>query len=149
MKLILGLTGLFQGQLSSINIAFNISLKFSLTLRVYYQQDGCGEVTKLYQLVLTTCPDEIVAKKIAQQLVTEKLAACVNIIANITSVYNWQDELQCDNEVQLLIKTNEEKFVALNKRINQLHPYDVVEVIALNIQQGDMHYLNWITNSLK
>ena len=103
----------------------------------------------MYQLVLTTCPDEIVADKIAQQLVTEKLAACVNIIPNITSVYYWQDELQCDSEVQLLIKTDENTFAALNERINQLHPYDVVEVIALNIQQGDKHYLNWITNSLK
>ncbi|MCJ8295177.1 MAG: divalent-cation tolerance protein CutA [Colwellia sp.] len=103
----------------------------------------------MYQLVLTTCPDETVAQKIAQQLVTEKLAACVNIIPNITSVYYWQDELQCDSEVQLLIKTDEKTFAALNERINQLHPYDVVEVIALNIQQGDKHYLNWITNSLK
>jgi len=103
----------------------------------------------LYQLVLTTCPNEIVAKNIAQHLVTERLAACVNIIANITSVYSWQDELHCDNEVQLLIKTEGNKFAALNARINQLHPYDVVEVIALNIQQGDKQYLNWISNSLK
>mgnify|MGYP005986580373 FL=1 len=103
----------------------------------------------MYQLVLTTCPDEIVAKNIAQYLVTEKLAACVNMLPNITSVYRWQDELQCDNEVQLLIKTEESKFAALSDRINQLHPYDVVEIIALNIQQGDKHYLNWITNSLK
>ena len=103
----------------------------------------------MYQLVLTTCPDEIVAKNIAQYLVTEKLAACVNMLPNITSVYSWQDELQCDNEVQLLIKTEESKFVTLSDRINQLHPYDVVEIIALNIQQGDKHYLNWITNSLK
>lgn len=103
----------------------------------------------MYQLVLTTCPDEVVASNIAQCLVTEKLAACVNMLPNITSVYCWQDELQCDNEVQLLIKTEESKFVALSDRINQLHPYDVVEVIALNIQQGDKHYLNWITNSLK
>jgi len=103
----------------------------------------------LYQLVLTTCPDETVAKNIAKHLVTEKLAACVNIVANITSVYCWQDKLQYDNEVQLLIKTKEEKFADLNERINQLHPYDVVEVIALNIQQGDDHYLNWISNSLK
>ncbi|MCP4989737.1 MAG: divalent-cation tolerance protein CutA [Colwellia sp.] len=103
----------------------------------------------MYQLVLTTCPDEKVAKNIATHLVTEKLAACVNIIANITSIYSWQDELQCDNEVQLLIKTKGDTFEFLNKRINQLHPYDVVEVIALNIQQGDKHYLNWITNALK
>lgn len=103
----------------------------------------------MYQLVLTTCPDEIVAKKIAQQLVTEKLAACVNMVPNISSIYCWQDEIHCDNEVQLLIKTDESKFAILNDRINQLHPYDVVEVIALNIQQGDKNYLNWITNSLK
>ena len=103
----------------------------------------------MYQLVLTTCPNQAVGQNIATHLVTEKLAACVNIIDNITSVYCWQDELQFDTEVQLLIKTNDEKFDALNKRINQLHPYDVVEVIALNIQQGDKQYLNWITNSLK
>lgn len=103
----------------------------------------------MYQLVLTTCPDSTVAKSIAQHLVTEKLAACVNIMPNITSVYSWQNELHCDSEVQLLIKTEKNKFAQLNERINQLHPYDVVEVIALNIQQGDKHYLNWITNSLK
>ncbi len=103
----------------------------------------------MYQLVLTTCPNEVVAKDIAQHLVTEKLAGCVNIIPNITSVYCWKNELQCDSEVQLLIKTTSEIFDALNARINELHPYEVVEVIALNIQQGDKHYLNWITESLK
>jgi len=103
----------------------------------------------LYQLVLTTCPDETVARNIAKHLVTEKLAACVNIIANITSVYTWQEQLQCDSEVQLVIKTEASSFIKLNERINQLHPYDVVEVVALNIQQGDKQYLNWISNSLK
>ncbi|PCH97966.1 MAG: divalent-cation tolerance protein CutA [Gammaproteobacteria bacterium] len=101
-----------------------------------------------YQLILTTCPDEQVAKTIAQHLVQEKLAACVNIVPNLTSVYSWEGEIQCDSEVQLLIKTSSEKFTLLNARINELHPYDVVEVIALNIQQGDKHYLNWITKSL-
>ena len=102
-----------------------------------------------FQLVLTTCPDEHIAKNIAQHLVTEKLAACVNIVPNITSIYHWQGEIQCDNEVQLLIKTDSEKFALLNAQINELHPYDVVEVIALNIQQGDNHYLNWIREYLK
>jgi len=104
---------------------------------------------KLFQLVLSTCPDKDVAHCIAQHLVTEKLAACVNILPSVTSVYIWQAELQCDDEVQLLIKTDSTKFKQLNARINELHPYDVVEVIALNIQQGDTHYLNWITESLK
>jgi periplasmic divalent cation tolerance protein len=103
----------------------------------------------MYQLVLTTCPNEEVAKKIAQHLVSRKLAACVNIVPNVTSVYSWQNEIHCDNEVQLLIKTAEILFAELSKEINQLHPYDVVEIIALNIQQGDKHYLNWISNSLK
>lgn len=104
---------------------------------------------QLFQLVLSTCPNKEVADNIAQHLVTERLAACVNIIPSVTSVYIWQDELQCDQEVQLLIKTDSALFTQLNTRINELHPYDVVEVIALNIQQGDSHYLNWITESLK
>lgn len=103
----------------------------------------------VFQLVLTTCPNEQVAKEIAEHLVKEKLAACVNILPNITSIYHWQNELQYDNELQLLIKTNSDKFTRLNARINELHPYDVVEVIALNIQQGDNHYLNWIREYLK
>jgi periplasmic divalent cation tolerance protein len=102
-----------------------------------------------FQLVLTTCPNEQVAKTIAEVLVKEKFAACVNILPNIISIYHWQNELQCDNEFQLLIKTNSNKYAQLNARINELHPYDVVEVIALNIQQGDNNYLNWINEYLK
>ena len=101
------------------------------------------------QLVLTTCPDEQIANSIAQHLVTKKLAACVNIVPSVTSIYHWQGEIQHDSEVQLLIKTDSEKFALLNAQINELHPYDVVEVIALNIQQGDNHYLNWIREYLK
>lgn len=102
-----------------------------------------------FQLVLTTCPNEQVAKTIAEHLVQEKLAACVNLLPNITSIYHWQGEIQYDNELQLLIKTDSDKFTQLNARINSLHPYDVVEVIALNIQQGDNNYLNWIQDYLK
>ena len=101
------------------------------------------------QLILTTCPNMQVAKTISQHLIKEKLAACVNIIPNVTSIYQWQDSVQCDSEVQLFIKTHSEKFAQVNARINTLHPYDVVEVIALNIQQGDHHYLNWINESIK
>ena len=103
----------------------------------------------MFQLVLSTCPNKEVADNIAQHLVTERLAACVNIIPSVTSVYIWQDELQCDQEVQLFIKTDSALLTKLNTRINALHPYDVVEVIALNIQQGDTHYLNWIAELLK
>ena len=103
----------------------------------------------MFQLVLATSLNKEVAHNITQHIVTEGLAACINIISNVTSVYIWQDALQCDGEVQLLSKTNSANFDQLTTRINELHPYDVVEVIALNIQQGDTHYLNWINKSLK
>lgn len=102
-----------------------------------------------FQLVLTTCPNEQLAKRIAEHLVIEKLAACVNVIPNMTSIYSWENELQCETEVQLLIKTTSDNFERVNARINELHTYDVVEVIALNIQQGDNLYLNWIREYLK
>ena len=102
-----------------------------------------------YQLVLCTCPNDNVAKEIAQYLVTEKLAACVNIITGITSIYKWQGNLESVQEVQLLIKSIDKHFDLITKAISKLHPYDIPEIIALNIQQGDANYLNWITESLK
>ena len=103
----------------------------------------------MYQITLCTCPTIAIAEEIAQQLVKDKLAACVNILPNITSVYCWQEEIVSEKEVQLFIKTKAAYFDALNDRIKQLHPYDTPEVIALNIQQGDHQYLNWIKESLK
>lgn len=103
----------------------------------------------MYQLVLTTCPDESVAKTLAKHLVAKKLAACINIIPNLTSIYAWDGEVKCDTEVQLLIKTTQDNFDKLSAEINEQHPYKVVEIIALNIQQGDKDYLNWVTDSLK
>ncbi len=105
---------------------------------------------KIYhQVILTTCPDRETAKTIANNLIAEKLAACVSIIDGIVSVYRWQGEIVEDNEVQLLIKTTSDNFIRLRNKIKQIHPYDMPEIIALNIQQGDMHYLNWITASTK
>ncbi|MGB1263428.1 MAG: divalent-cation tolerance protein CutA [Cognaticolwellia sp.] len=103
----------------------------------------------MYQIILCTCPTMAIAQDIAQHLVTEKLAACVNILPNITSVYRWQDNVVSETEVQLLIKSKTTLFDLLNNRIKQLHPYDTPEVIALNIQQGDSQYLNWINECLK
>ena len=102
-----------------------------------------------YQLVLCTCPNDNVAKEIAKHLVTEKLAACVNITSGITSIYTWQGQVESTQEVQLIIKSTEEHFELISKAISTLHPYDIPEIIALNIQQGDTNYLNWITESLK
>lgn len=103
----------------------------------------------MYLIVLCTCPNNSSANQIAQHLVQEKLAACVNILPGLTSVYSWQGKVESSTEVQLIIKTEAKKFDALSEQINQLHPYDVPEIIALNIQQGDSNYLNWISESLK
>ena len=103
----------------------------------------------MYQVILCTCPNLEIAQTIATQLVEKKLAACVNMIPNVTSVYRWQENVVSDTEVQLLIKSETKYFDLLNDKIKQLHPYETPEVIALNIQQGDRHYLNWITESLK
>ena len=103
----------------------------------------------MYLLVLCTCPDNDVAELISRVLVESKLAACLNILPAVTSVYRWQDNVEFAAEVQLLIKTTSEKYHLLEEKINNLHPYETPEIIALNIQQGDKHYLNWITESLK
>jgi periplasmic divalent cation tolerance protein len=103
----------------------------------------------MYQIVLCTCPNQDIAKQIATELVMDKLAACVNIIPGITSIYSWQGEVMSDDEVQLLIKTQNCFFSALKLKIKTLHPYDIPEIVAIDIQQGDKHYLNWIKGSLK
>lgn len=103
----------------------------------------------MFQLVLCTCPDEQTAKKIATCLVEEKLAACVTMLPKVTSIYRWQDTIECENEIQLIIKTTKDKFNLLSERINSLHPYDIPEIVAINIHQGNLQYLNWINESLK
>ncbi|GLX78969.1 divalent-cation tolerance protein CutA [Thalassotalea insulae] len=102
----------------------------------------------MYHVILSTCPSQEVAEQIADTLVKENLAACINILPQITSIYQWQGKIERDQEVQLLIKTKVELFPVINDRITQLHPYDVPEVIALDITQGSHAYLQWIDESL-
>ncbi|SET70921.1 divalent-cation tolerance protein CutA [Thalassotalea agarivorans] len=102
----------------------------------------------MYQIVLTTCPDKETGLAMARTLVEEKLAACINIIDNITSIYQWQGEMQQGTEVQLVIKTLANNFDAVRDRINQLHSYEIAEILAVDIQKGDKHYLQWVSESL-
>ncbi|MBA6232765.1 MULTISPECIES: divalent-cation tolerance protein CutA [unclassified Colwellia] len=103
----------------------------------------------MFQVIMCTCPDINNAKLIAQHLIKERLAACVNIIPNVISIYRWQDAIECDKEIQLIIKTQSDKFNEVANEIKRLHRYDTPEIIAMNIQQGDNSYLNWINESLK
>jgi len=95
-------------------------------------------------LVLCACPDETVADSIAQALVEERLAACVNRIPGITSTYRWKGDVRQDAELLLLIKTTRDNFNALRERILALHPYELPEVIAVHIALGSAPYLDWI-----
>jgi len=96
-------------------------------------------------LVMMTAPDKSVARKIADVLVEKKLAACVNISPNWTSVYRWKDEIQDDSEVLILIKTTSGLFDdQLVPCIQELHPYDLPEIIALPILTGERNYLDWV-----
>ncbi len=95
-------------------------------------------------LVLTNCPDETVANAIALAIVEEILAACVNILPRVQSIYRWQGAVESASEIPLLIKTTAACYPALEKRIAELHPYDVPEIIALPIAQGLPAYLNWL-----
>lgn len=103
----------------------------------------------MYQIVISNCPNEAVARQISEQLVKLKLAACVNILPTMISIYQWQDEIHHDKEVMMLIKSKSTLFAEVEQTITDLHPYEVVEVIALNIQQGNELYLNWINDIVK
>jgi periplasmic divalent cation tolerance protein len=88
------------------------------------------------------------ARKIARALVEKRLAACVNVIPKITSVYRWKDQLQIDEEYLLIIKTRRARFDDLRKCVESLHSYEVPEVIATPIVEGAANYLNWIEQSV-
>lgn len=98
-------------------------------------------------VVLCTVPDEGSARRIAQALVAEGLAACVNVLPRLTSVYRWEGEVTSGEELLLIIKTREARYAALEARVKELHPYTVPEVIALPIRQGSKDYLDWLVQS--
>lgn len=95
-------------------------------------------------LVLCTCPDAASGERIARALVEERLAACVNRVPGLTSVYRWQDAVESAAEELLLIKTTRDAFPALQARLLALHPNTLPEVIALPIDSGHAPYLDWV-----
>jgi periplasmic divalent cation tolerance protein len=95
-------------------------------------------------LVLTNLPDEASAHVLATALVTERLAACVNILAPCRSVYRWQGEIERAQEIPLLIKTTTARYAALEEAIRVRHPYELPEIIAVPIAHGLPEYLNWV-----
>ena len=97
-----------------------------------------------YVVCMMTAPNEAEAKRIGRTLVEERLAACCNVIPNVTSIYTWKGKVREEGEVICLMKTRKELFSAIKKRIKELHPYDVPEIISLKIKDGLYEYLKWI-----
>lgn len=95
-------------------------------------------------LVLTTMPDETSAKILARTLVSEKLAACINLLPQMTSIYEWKGVSEEGTEHLLLIKSTAEAYPGLEAAIRENHPYELPEIIATQISHGLPDYLNWI-----
>jgi periplasmic divalent cation tolerance protein len=102
----------------------------------------------MYQLILCTCPDAEVADKLAGALITQKLAACVNILPGVRSVYEWQGEVEISQEQLLLIKSHQDRYAAIETTLQSLHPYQLPEIIAVAIENGSPDYLKWIDSCL-
>jgi periplasmic divalent cation tolerance protein len=99
-------------------------------------------------LVLTNMPEQASATLLAESLVTQKLAACVNVLAPCQSIYSWQGKLEHTAEVPVLIKTSQTLYKAVEAAIIKAHPYELPEVISINVDGGLPQYLQWVNAQL-
>lgn len=95
-------------------------------------------------MVMVTTPSHDVAENIVTALVEERLAACGNIVQNVTSIYRWEGAVQRENEVLVILKTTRAVLADLMRRVEELHPYDVPEVLALPVATGLDAYASWV-----
>lgn len=94
-----------------------------------------------------TCPSLEVARALARTVVESRLAACVNVLPGVTSVYRWQDEVQEDAEVLLIVKTTAGAYPQLEETVRARHPYELPELIAVPVSRGISQYLSWLTDA--
>lgn len=100
-------------------------------------------------LVLSTCPNQDVARQLADRLVAERLAACVNIIPGLESVYEWKGKIEHDREALLVIKTRLDRYEQVEAAIHAHHPYELPEILKVSLSGGLQDYLDWIDNVLE
>ncbi|ESP00914.1 hypothetical protein LOTGIDRAFT_173015 [Lottia gigantea] len=106
-------------------------------------------ISGTHSMAFITVPNLEVAKKLSHGIVKEKLAACVNIIPGITSVYEWEGKVEEDSELLLMVKTQTVKVDALSEYVRKNHPYEVAEVISSKIDNGNPPYLKWISEVVR
>jgi periplasmic divalent cation tolerance protein len=99
-------------------------------------------------IVLSTFPDAETARRIAKTIVEEKLAACVNLLPQVDSIYHWKGVIETASETLAIIKSTTWKYQLLEARIRELHPYEVPEIISIRIDSGNTEYLRWIEQSV-
>ncbi len=95
-------------------------------------------------VVFCTCGNQEEALRIANALVADRLAACVNVLPAVRSIYRWQEAIENSDEILLIVKTTAERFPALRDQITSLHSYDTPEVIAVPVVDGSNTYLDWL-----
>ena len=100
-------------------------------------------------VVLTTVKNRAEAKRLGEKLISERLAACVSAVPNVTSIYRWRGRVERAREVLLVVKTSAKKIDRLIPRIKELHSYEVPEVLVLRVERGLPEYLKWLEESLR
>ena len=103
----------------------------------------------MYIIILITAKDKKEADKIAKKLIKSKLAACVNIVGGIKSLFWWQGKVDQAKELLLIVKSRKEKFAKIAKLVKAIHSYAVPEIIAIPVVCGFQPYLNWINDSIR
>jgi periplasmic divalent cation tolerance protein len=98
-------------------------------------------------LALSTFPDAEIARRISNQLVSERFAACANILPAIESIYRWREKIESGNERLVLFKLSEDRQSAFQEKLRSLHPYDVPEIIFVPIASGSPEYLQWVNEN--
>jgi periplasmic divalent cation tolerance protein len=100
-------------------------------------------------LALSTFPDRETAQRISNQLVTEKFAACANILPPVESIYRWKEKIETGNETLVFFKLSEGRQSAFQEKLRSLHPYEVPEIIFVPVSKGLPEYLAWVADSCR
>ena len=100
-------------------------------------------------IIYCTCPDIETASRISRLIISQHMAACVNQVQGVTSIYEWEGKIEQENEVLLIIKTTDERFKSIQQLVSEEHPYELPELIAVPVTHGLPDYLEWITQCTK